>query len=241
MNSYLSEIENEYSRLRGRASFLTPVDWQLAASWEEKRVPIHIVLRAMDDVSKKFQAQKRKDSINSLRYFKQEVEKQFAEWQTSRVGKYVDENTVWSDDDLKDLSNSSLNYAEENNMKTTIFYADEYIETLETLYEQFKKSELPEPLASAVLNVRRDLLLLAEEVRDKHLPVDDIEERLVELARGLEIPIIAATSDAERGEMITKINREYENRRIDDNLRAKILMRRLYTRYDLPELTLFEL
>lgn len=70
MSNFLEEIENEYSRLRGMPSRLSPMDWNLAQVWEDSGLPLRVVLRAMGEVAEKFRAQKRTDKINSLSYFK---------------------------------------------------------------------------------------------------------------------------------------------------------------------------
>ena len=93
MDNYLQEIENEYTRIRGKFSLLSPKDWALAQSWEEKGIPLRIVLKAMSECFRQFHAQKRTGLINSLSYFTQEVEKQFADWSKTRVGKQ-EKNTM---------------------------------------------------------------------------------------------------------------------------------------------------
>lgn len=85
------------------------MDWGLAAQWETNGIPLRIVLRAMDDALKKHADQKRKDSINSLRYFTPAVEREFADWQTSQVGKSVADTTIFrktsfEETDMQNLS-----------------------------------------------------------------------------------------------------------------------------------------
>lgn len=237
MSNYLAEIENEYSRLRGRASRLTPADWQLAARWEE-RIPLHVVLNAMGDVAKNFQDQKRRDSINSLRYFTPEVERQFAEWKGAQVGK---PETVATGAEFKPQVMPAIRSTMQKQSFAMVFYGDEYIETLELLIEGFRNPQFPEPLLSATDIVRRELRLLIEDVQTKRLQVDDIEERLAKIAVGLETPIAVSVPESERAEMIVKIDHDYKDRRLDNRLRAKVLMRQLYDRFGLPELTLFPL
>jgi hypothetical protein len=87
INNYLEQIESEYSRIRGKWSPLSPMDWTLAQKWEDSGIPLHIVLTAMSEVFRKFEGSKKGGKINSLSYFTQEVEKQFASWSESQVGK----------------------------------------------------------------------------------------------------------------------------------------------------------
>lgn len=94
MNNYFEEIENAYVRIRGTHILLNPLDWALAQSWENKGIPLHIVLSAMADVQKRFNAQKRPDKINSLSYFTQAVEKSFIEYSKSQIGKSQPDDTA---------------------------------------------------------------------------------------------------------------------------------------------------
>ena len=96
--NYLENIESEYSRIRGKWSPLSPMDWQLAQSWEDSSIPLHIVLTSMSDVFRQFEANKKGGKINSLSYFTQEVEKQFSAWKESQVGKSDEEFDYSSED-----------------------------------------------------------------------------------------------------------------------------------------------
>jgi hypothetical protein len=86
MDTYLSQIEESYARCRGCRSMLSPIDWHLAQSWEDAGIPIHIVLRAMSDCCEAFHRKKTPGKINALKYFEQEVQKQYMGWKESRVG-----------------------------------------------------------------------------------------------------------------------------------------------------------
>ena len=81
MHDFLQKIEQEYSRIRGRQSILSSIDWQLAAEWETQGVPLQLAIRTMRDVSNQ-----KIDRINSLNYFDQAVQKQFKLWQTANIG-----------------------------------------------------------------------------------------------------------------------------------------------------------
>lgn len=87
MSNYLEEIEAEYSRIRGKWSPLSPIDWNLADTWQKKEIPLNIVLRAMSETWSKFEAKANKGIINTLRYFEPEVEAGFTAYNTAQVGK----------------------------------------------------------------------------------------------------------------------------------------------------------
>ncbi len=231
-NNYLSQIEDEYSRVRGRASFLTPIDWQLAAKWEENRVPLHIVLNAMADVAKKFKEYGRKDSINSLKYFAQEVEKQNAEWQTSQIGK---SETAVTQNFVEEIA------VENEVIEDFLTCTAGDIENLEDMLAQFKRAlpQLPEPLASAIAETIGSLSELIQQAKDKVISTDDAETDLHKLVASLEIPLALSISESERAEMLAAVQKEYSNLHLNDESRQKILVKKLFTRFNLPEMTLF--
>ena len=98
--SYFSEIEDTFVRRRGKHLLLSPMDWALIESWKERGVPLHVVLRAIEQAFDSFEAKKRKRTVKTLLYCQEEVEAQYAEWLESRVGSH-EEAPDKSDDDAK--------------------------------------------------------------------------------------------------------------------------------------------
>ena len=86
--NYFSEIEETFIRRRGRNLLLSPLDWALIESWQEREVPLHIVVRGIENV---FDAHDKKPKnsrpIKSLFYCKDEIESQYANWLTMQSGK----------------------------------------------------------------------------------------------------------------------------------------------------------
>ena len=86
--NYFTEIEETFIRRRGKNLLLSPLDWALIESWQEREVPLHIVLRGIERVFDTIDKQPaRKRSVKSLFYCKEEIEAQFAEWLERQVGK----------------------------------------------------------------------------------------------------------------------------------------------------------
>lgn len=231
MSNFLETIENEYSRLRGLPSRLSPLDWNLAQDWEDSGLPLHIVLRAMGEVAENFHAQKRTDKINGLRYFKQAVEKQFDEWKSSQVGK-----SIVSTEIIEENTRQNQTVAE------MLCKSDDNVEVLESFVENFStKTDLPEPLKSAVAQTRQNLLLVIEQTKANQLNSDEIEASLNVLSDQLNLSLVLSISDAERAQMIAKIKSDYGKFSITDDVRAKVLNRELRERFGLPELSLYAL
>ena len=88
--NYFTEIEETFIRRRGRNLLLSPLDWALIEDWQEREIPLHIILRAIESVFDT--AEKRPDkkrTIKSLSYCKEEIEAQFAEWAEMQAGKAI--------------------------------------------------------------------------------------------------------------------------------------------------------
>lgn len=86
--NYFTEIEDTFVRRRGKHLFLSPLDWAMMESWQERGIPLHIVIRAIESVFDVFDKQPPGTrTIKSLFYCREEVEAQYAEWVTSQTGK----------------------------------------------------------------------------------------------------------------------------------------------------------
>jgi hypothetical protein len=116
--NYFSEIEETFNRRRGKYLFLSPLDWALIETWQERQVPLHIVLRGIEKVFDGVDSSqaKRRRSVKSLMYCREEIEAQYEEWLERQIGKSEangngngngvhaeseTENTLFSDANLK--------------------------------------------------------------------------------------------------------------------------------------------
>lgn len=90
--NYFSEIEETFNRRRGKYLFLSPLDWALIEAWQERGVPLHVVLRGIEKVfdAADKSAAKRRRSVKSLMYCREEIEAQYEEWLERQVGKNGD-------------------------------------------------------------------------------------------------------------------------------------------------------
>ena len=88
--NYFTEIEDTFVRRRGKHLFLSPLDWAMIESWQDRGLPLHIVLRSIESVFDVYDKQPetmRTRTIKSLFYCREEIEAQYNEWLTSRTGK----------------------------------------------------------------------------------------------------------------------------------------------------------
>ena len=90
--NYFTEIEETFVRRRGKNLLLSPLDWAMIESWQDRGIPLHIVIRAIESVFDKFDQNPRPRSIKGLLYCKEEVEAQFSEWAKDQIGKHQQSN-----------------------------------------------------------------------------------------------------------------------------------------------------
>ncbi len=89
--NYYTEIEETFVRRRGKHLFLSPLDWAMIEAWQERGIPLHIVIRSIESVFDVFDKQPPGTrTIKSLLYCREEIEVQYNEWLTSQTGKSGD-------------------------------------------------------------------------------------------------------------------------------------------------------
>ena len=111
--NYFSEIEETFVRRRGRNLLLSPLDWALIESWQQREVPLHIVLRGIEKVFDGVDKQpNKKRTIKSLMYCREEIEAQFANWLEMQIGKNGASETSVKISDVEKQTENSLFPAE---------------------------------------------------------------------------------------------------------------------------------
>ena len=85
--NYFTEVEEEFVRRRGKPLLISPLDWALIESWKNAGIPLHVVLRAINQAFDAYDARPRKyRKVNSVFYCQQEVESTFADYRLAQVG-----------------------------------------------------------------------------------------------------------------------------------------------------------
>jgi len=85
--NYFTEIEETFIRRRAKNLFLSPLDWALMETWQEGGIPLHIVIRAIEQVFDNFDKNPGPRSIKGLMFCREEVEAQYEEWLKAQAGK----------------------------------------------------------------------------------------------------------------------------------------------------------
>lgn len=85
--NYFTEVEEEFVRRRGKQLLISPMDWALVESWKDAGIPLHIVLRSINESFDSYDARAQKHrKVNSIFYCQQAVEGNFAEYRLAQVG-----------------------------------------------------------------------------------------------------------------------------------------------------------
>jgi hypothetical protein len=85
--NYFTEIEDTFVRRRGKHLLLSPIDWAMIEGWQERGVPLHIVIRGIETVFDGFEKKPGPRSIKGLLYCREEIEAQYQEWLAMQTGK----------------------------------------------------------------------------------------------------------------------------------------------------------
>lgn len=97
--NYYTEIEETFVRRRGKNLLLSPIDWALIEGWQERGIPLHVALRAIENVFDGFDKKPSTRTIKGLLYCREEIEAQFEEWLRAQAGKSP-EDTVAASEEL---------------------------------------------------------------------------------------------------------------------------------------------
>ena len=92
--NYFTEIEDTFVRRRGKHLLLSPIDWAMIEGWQERGIPLHIVLRGIESVFDVFDKNPGPRSIKGLLYCREEIEAQYQEWLTAQIGRSEEETSA---------------------------------------------------------------------------------------------------------------------------------------------------
>jgi hypothetical protein len=98
--NYFTEIEDEFVRRRGKHMLVSPLDWSLIETWQQRGIPLRIALRGISQSFDTYDQQPKKigRTVNSLMYCQQAVEEAYQQYMNSQVGTHEDQDgTVETD------------------------------------------------------------------------------------------------------------------------------------------------
>jgi len=223
--NYFTEIEETFIRRRGKNLLLSPLDWALIEAWQEREVPLHIVLRGIEKVFDLIEKQPhRKRTVKSLSYCKEEIEAQYAEWLESQVG-----NQPTTDSDQPSPMNDAF-------ADSTI---DAHLKQISTDLESAKnasKGDLCETL-------ERVLNRLAE-VTEKYESAEKLEESLEKLDALIDETLLKTIEAEQFKDEVEKQTASYRGKMDAEVFQRTfdlMLLKKLREQKQIPRLSLFYL
>lgn len=218
--NYYTEIEETFVRRRGKNLLLSPIDWALIETWQERGIPLHVALRAIENVFDGYDKKPTSRTIKGLMYCREEIEAQYEEWLRSQAGKGEGDVTESSEISPAAASKHILGLIEE--------------------LGRLEKRELAEDIARAVARLRELEQNLGENLEHVDKSLLDIEHFLDDalLTNSNKVHLTAL----ERG--VLEQLKPYKSGMDEDAFRKTfelMLLKRLREDYGIPRLTLFYL
>lgn len=211
--------------------FLSPLDWALIESWQERGVPLHIILRGIEKVFDGVDNQpKRRRSVKSLMYCREEIEAQYDEWLERQVGK---------------AETNGNGASAENEHETSLFSGENIKAHLENVSGQLlqAKAKAKGELREVLLRVSMRLAELEKDFSDAESleeSLGDLEtminDALVETADEKTLASLKSETEKQMAQYRGKMEKEVFQRTFD-----LMLLKHLREAAEIPRLSLFYL
>ena len=225
--NYFSEIEETFIRRRGKNLFLSPLDWALIETWQEREVPLHIVLRGIEKVFDSYDAKPKKTrTVKSLMYCREEIEAQYEEWLESQVGKNGNEEPVETEE-------------------SSIFSPEAIAGYLENVSAELKQAQ-----AETTQGLRETLervLLRLKELKKNFANAEKLEEDLTNLEKMLDDSLLENFDQTQLAQLKAENAKELHTyqKTMEKEVYQKtfdlLLLKKLRLKAGIPRLSLFYL
>jgi hypothetical protein len=221
--NYYSEIEETFVRRRGKHLLLSPLDWALIEVWQERSVPLHIVVRGIEKVFDDYDKRPRRRSVKSLFYCREEIEAQYGEWLERQVGK-----------------NGYSENAEDNSSSE---FSDDVIRAhLKNVSESL--SVATGKLQVEVAETIERVISRLEDLSSTFADAESLEKALGDLEKLIDAALLKLPERTEFETGIEEQMRPYRKKMEADSYRQTVelmLLKRLREHADIPRLSLFYL
>jgi len=213
--NYFTEIEETFVRRRGKHLLLSPIDWAMIEAWQDRGVPLHVVIRAIESVFDGFDKNPGPRTIKGLLYCREEVEAQFKEWTEMQAGKTKDESPVE-------------------------FPPERIVEHIEEVIDQLQRSENPELVDDIGRAVERLRQLAANHSND----LETADHALSDIENFLEHALLTKADVTEIEKEVAAQLKPYKSQMESDayNQTSRVMiLKRLREEEKIPRLSLFYL
>jgi hypothetical protein len=244
--NYFTEIEEEFVRRRGKPLFISPMDWALIESWKTAGIPLHVVLRAINDAFDAYDARVRKyRKVNSIFYCEQTVETMFAAYRLSQVGAPIAASQPGEADHAEGTSQSP-GQAESAFTKEVILDFLNNSDKELVVAENFAKEQRKNALEEAIKRSRKRLRVITEEIASATQINDEaLEHDLDAIDRMILKSITESQSESQRleireeAESHLKAYKKKMDKKIFEQTLQNFRSRRLRELHRIPRLSLF--
>jgi hypothetical protein len=244
--NYFTEIEEEFVRRRGKPLFISPMDWALIESWKTAGIPLHVVLRAINEAFDAYDARVRKyRKVNSIFYCEQTVETMFADYRLSQIGAPPTASQTDESDKSDGTSQRQKPAASAFPKELILDFLDNSYNELsvaESLAEEQKKPELEE----AIKRSRHRLGVIVKEIESATSVNDEALERDMDaIDRMILQSIQDSLSESQRvqiraeAESHLKAYKKKMDKKIFEQTLQNFIWRRLRELHRIPRLSLF--
>ena len=213
--NYFTEIEETFVRRRGKHLLLSPIDWAMIEAWQDRGVPLHVVIRAIESVFDGFDKNPGSRTIKGLLYCREEVEAQFKEWTEMQAGKTKDESPVE-------------------------FPPERIVEHIEEVIDQLQRSENPELADDIGRAIERLRQLAANHSND----LETADHALSDIENFLEHALLTKAHVTEIEKEVAAQLKPYKSQMEPDayNQTSRVMiLKRLREEEKIPRLSLFYL
>jgi hypothetical protein len=233
--NYFTEIEEHFVKRRGKHLLISPMDWALIAAWRDAGVPLQVALRGIDIAMDGFLARKGSGSakVNSLCYCHDSVMTEYGNHLESRVG----ESSATAHQDAQDneepaktevLAFLSARMSEIKALPAKHSFSGATLEALNRI-----SGRLEEILESVKTGNRFD-----SEALERDLQI--VDNLLISELRSCISPEQMAEWENEAKTEL-KIYRKHLPRETYDKIRVNYLCKKVRQRFEIGELSLFQL
>lgn len=240
--NYFTEIEETFVRRRGKNLLLSPLDWALIESWQEREVPLHIVLRGIEKVFDLIDKQPaRKRTVKSLFYCKEEIEAQFAEWLESQVGASGEPSAVSGEQSAIGGQPSGNNGA--SSAKSELFSGESIDNHLQDVRTALSEALSQTADGDGRETLERVLNRLAE-LAESGLSAEKLEDSLEKLDALIDASILKNVETGDLRKTLEKQLASYQNkmeRDVFDRTVELMVLKKLREQAKIPRLSLFYL
>lgn len=235
-DTYFVEIEAAFNRHRGSFKILSPLDWSLMQEWNERGIPLKIVLRGMENAFDGRNPGKKPETINTLRYCRRAVESAFYEYSQNQVGAAVEAMP-----DALAATESPRTAITDDEFAEVCAALQSIIEKLDDLRRRSAR-QIPMSSFAVLTDTRRQVVSLKSEFENRR-DFDELEIRLNQLELPFLLALTNCVSTETKKQWLDEIQTGFRSTSMSAQYRAetakRLLEDKIRAHFDAPKLTIF--